>query len=593
MVRIRVVPLGRVLEGQKGERLFSVFQREDIPLESYCGGVGSCGKCVIRILEGDVTPPTDLEREHLGGREEEGFRLACQVAALGDVSCDVTPSLGTASFVLLGGEEHYAPEDAPVQRKVVHFRKPPLSLTTSLKEELAKEVPVPLFSCRALQGLSLLGEEDEATFEVLWDEREVFAILPSPEEEFLGVAFDLGTTTVACAFLDLSSGKVLAQEGALNRQVRFGADVISRLRAIQDSPENLKALQQDALETMNALIKTLCERGGWRSDRIFAVTVAGNTIMEHLFLGLSPLSIGVAPFVPVLREGYLLRAKDVGLSVHPEASVYVFPCVAGYVGGDIVGGIGALRVHEAEKTTLYIDIGTNGEIVLVSGGRILACGTAAGPAFEGAEIRFGMRAAQGAIATVSLEGGKVLVTTIGNVPPRGICGTGLIDVMALLLKENLLSSTGRFQERMSWSAFFEGEGKEKRFILSRDPYIYLTQRDVEKLQLALAAMRAGRTILLREAGLEEGDIEEVVLAGAFGSFIRPESAGRIGLIPEGVPARSVGNASLLGAQKALLSRDFRRTLEHLARRVEYIELSARRDFEEAFCEGLVLPGTTQ
>lgn len=595
MVRIRVVPFERILEGQEGENLFSVFQREAIPLESYCGGMGSCGKCVVRVLEGKVTPLTVLEREHLGKRGEEGFRLACQVVVLGDVSCDVSPSLQTASFVLLGDEGERVHEfgDSPIQRKVVLFRKPSLFSVTSLKEELAREIPIPSFSRPALQDLSLLGGRDEVVLEAIWDEREVFALFSPPEEEFLGIAFDLGTTTVACALVDLASQRVLAQEGVLNRQVRFGADVISRLRAIQDALENLKTLQRDVLETMNELVETLCRRGGWRRDRIFAVTVAGNTIMEHLFLGLSPLSVGVAPFVPVLREGYLLRAKDVGLLVHPEASVYVLPCVAGYVGGDVVGGIGALKVHETEKVTLYIDIGTNGEIVLISRGRILACGTAAGPAFEGAGIRFGMRASQGAISAVSFENGEVIMTTIGDLPPQGICGTGLIDIMAGLLKEHLLSPTGRFQERPPWSRRFEKEGKDKRFVLSRDPYIYLTQRDVEKLQLALAAMRAGRSILLREAGLEEKDIEEVVLAGAFGSFIRPESAKRIGLIPEDTPTRFVGNAALLGAQGALLSRNFRKTLEHLARRVEYIELSARRDFEEAFCEGLVLPGATQ
>lgn len=594
MARIRVIPLEKIVEGQEGETLFSVLQREGIPLESYCGGMGSCGKCVVRILEGKVAPPTALEEEHLGGREKAGFRLACQVVVLGDMSCDVSPSLRVASFTLLGEEEEYhKPEDLPVWRRIVHLRKPSLPLRTSLKEELETMVPLSSFSPRALRGLSLIGEENEVTLEVLWDNEEVFAIFPFPKEGFLGVAFDLGTTTIACALIDLTSGRVLAQKGALNKQVRFGADVISRLRAIQDHPENLEILQQDVIETMNALIVDLCKQEECRNDRIFAVTVSGNTIMEHLFLGVSPLSIGVAPYVPVLREGYLLRAEDVGLLVYPGASVYVLPCVAGYVGGDIVGGIGAFRVHEAQKTTLYIDIGTNGEIVLVARGKIFACGTAAGPAFEGAGIHFGMRASEGAIATVFFEDGGVTFTTIGNVSPRGICGTGLIDTMAGLLENGLLSPTGRFQGNALWSPFLEGEGSNRRFVLSRNPYIFVTQKDIEKLQLALAAIRAGRSILLKEAGLEEEDVEEVVLAGAFGSYIRPESARRVGLIPEGVPVRSVGNASLSGARKALLSQRFREILEHLACRIEYIELSARKDFEEAFVEGLILPGTKQ
>ncbi len=591
MVHIRVEPLGKTVEGEKGESLLSILEREGIPLESYCGGVGSCGKCVVRILEGEVTPPNLLEREHLGRDVDEGFRLACQVGVFGDLTCDVSLALRGPSSPLLGEEEReqVVPEDLPVRRKVIKLQKPPLSSVTSLKEEVAKEISVSSFSCEALRGLSLLGEGDEATFEVFWDEKKVFFISPFGDEEVLGVAFDLGTTTVACALLDLLSGEVLAQEGALNGQIRFGADVISRLRAIQDRFENLRALQESILETMNGLIRGVCERVNRRSDRIFSVTVSGNTIMEHLFLGLSPLSIGVAPYVPVIREGYLLRAKDVGLLVHPEASVYVLPCVAGYVGGDIVGGMGVFRVHEAEKTTLYIDIGTNGEIGLVFRGEVFACGTAAGPAFEGAGVRFGMRAALGAISSVSFEDGRVTLATIGNEPPRGICGTGLIDLMAGLLKAGLLSPTGRLKEDERWTSLVEEKEGEKRVILSKDPYIFVTQKDIEKLHLALAALRAGQSILRKEAGLREEDIEEVVLAGAFGSFIRPESARVLGLIPRGVPVRSVGNASLSGAKKALLSLEFRKTLEHLARRVRYVELSARQDFEDAFCEGLVLP----
>lgn len=591
MVRIRVEPLGKTVEGEEGESLLSILEREGIPLESYCGGVGSCGKCVVRILEGEVAPPNLLEREHLGRDVDEGFRLACQVGVFGDLACDVSLALRGPSSPLLGegGREQVVPEDLPVGRRVIKVQKPPLSSVTSLKEEVAKEVPVPSFSREALRGLSLLGEEDEATFEVFWDEKEVFFISPSGDEEVLGVAFDLGTTTVACALLDLLSGEVLAQEGALNGQIRFGADVISRLRAIQDRFENLRALHESILETMNGLIRGVCERVNRRSDRIFSVTVSGNTIMEHLFLGLSPLSIGVAPYVPVIREGYLLRAKDVGLLAHPEASVYVLPCVAGYVGGDIVGGMGAFRVHEAERTTLYIDIGTNGEIGLVFRGEIFACGTAAGPAFEGAGVRFGMRAALGAISSVSFEDGRITLATIGNEPPRGICGTGLIDLMAGLLRAGLLSPTGRLREGERWASLVEEKEGEKRVILSKDPYIFVTQKDIEKLHLALAALRAGQSILRKEAGLREEDIEEVVLAGAFGSFIRPESARALGLIPRGVPVRSVGNASLSGAKRALLSLEFRRTLEHLARRVRYVELSARQDFEDAFCEGLVLP----
>lgn len=591
MVRIKVLPLGKTLEGESGENLFLLFQRKNIPLESYCGGVGSCGKCVVRIVQGEVSLPTPQEVRRLGERIGEGFRLACQVVPLGDVVCDISASLEGVEVPVLGssgeGDVAFFANDVPVRRSILRLRKPPLHSPTSLKEELERMIAPVSFERVALSGLSLFGEKDEETFEVLWDERAVFAVRTPPKETVLGLAFDLGTTTVACELLDLASGRVLAWEGALNRQVRFGADVISRLRAVQERFENLEALQRDVVETMNALAGAVCQQARLDPRDVVAVSVCGNTIMEHLFLGLSPLSIGVVPFVPVLREGYVLRAEELALSVHPGAQVYVFPAVAGYVGGDVLAGLGAFRVHEAERTTLYIDIGTNGEMVLVHRGEVFACGTAAGPAFEGVGVRFGMRASLGAIHALRFEQGRLSFSTIGGVPPRGICGTGLLDLMAGLLAFGLLSSTGRFRKQAEWASFFEEEQGERRFIVSRDPLIFITEKDIENLQLALGAMKAGRDILLKEARLKKEDIEEVILAGAFGSFIKPESARVLGLIPQKALARSVGNAALLGARKALVSLRFRDEVERLARRVHYIELSARRDFEDAFCDALL------
>lgn len=589
MIHIRVVPLGKTIEAKEGESLFALFQKEGIILESYCGGMGSCGKCVVRILEGRASPPTSQEMWHLKERIGEGFRLSCQAVPLGDMVCDISTSLGSSVPLVVGAEglsEEISWNDIPVKRRILQVKKPDLASVTSLKEQVQGEISVPFFEREALFGLSLLGEEDMAFFEVLWDDQAVFSIQAPPKEAFLGIAFDLGTTTVACELVDLSSGKILAREGALNGQARFGADVISRLRAIQDRFENLDILQKSTVGTMNKLIEAVCGRAHYDRDCVVSVTVSGNTIMEHLFLGLSPLSIGVTPYVPVFREGYVLRAEEVGLGVHPKARVYVFPSVAGYVGGDVVAGLGAFGIHRAEKVTLYVDIGTNGEAVLIHGGEAFACGTAAGPAFEGAGIRFGMRAVKGAIHAVQFGDREVSFATLENAPPQGICGTGLIDVLAGLLSVGLLSPAGRFRENREWSSFFEEEDGEKRFVVSKEPLIFLTQRDIEKLQLALAAVKAGREILLQEAGLREGDIEEVVLAGAFGSYIRPESAQAIGLVPQGVLTRSVGNASLRGARKALLSLSFRKEVERLARWVHYVELSARRDFEDAFCKAL-------
>lgn len=590
MAFVRVIPLARTLQAKEGEDLLSVLAREGIFLQSYCGGEGSCGKCVVHILEGEVSPPKTGEREFLKGLVEEGFRLACQVVLLGDVVCDVSPSLSSGPAVVFatGAEpEEVSPEDFPVKRWVLEVKKPGLHSLISLKEEVEKEIHCSSWEREALSGLALLGEGDSALFEIFQDEESIFYAHTPPGGAFLGVAFDLGTTTVACELVDLSLGKTLAQEGTLNRQARFGADVVSRLRTIQDDPQNLEKLQKDVVETMNDLVRVLCRRTGHDPLRVVSLTVAGNTIMEHLFLGLSPLSIGVSPYVPVTREAFSLRAGDLGLCVSPTAPVYVFPVVAGYVGGDIVAGVGAFDVHKKDQVTLYVDIGTNGEIVLCKGEEMFACGTAAGPAFEGAGVHFGMRAEEGAIDAVYFENGNLRYTTIGGVPPRGICGTGLLDVLAGLVTFGLLTPAGRLQKRAEWVSFFGRENDEEAFVVSRDPFISVTQGDIEKLQLALAAIKAGRNILLGEAGFREEAIERVILAGAFGSYIRPESARALGLIPSFGVAYSVGNASLLGARRALLSLKFRRKVEGLARRVRYVELSARRDFEDRFVEALI------
>ncbi|MGQ9472638.1 MAG: ASKHA domain-containing protein [Candidatus Caldatribacteriaceae bacterium] len=586
MFRVTIKEFQKIIEVQKGENLLSVFQREGILIDSYCGGVGSCGKCVVRV-QGEVSLPNSLEEKHLGGRVKEGFRLACQVVILGDIICEVTPSLTESSFALIETQEAWK-EDLPIQSIQMRVEKPLLREGISSVEMVEKNLSVPCdWETEALREVAhLVGTEFGVDLEVITNRKKIFWVESHRALPFLGVAFDIGTTTVACELLDLSRGISLTRAGALNRQVQLGADVITRLRAIQDNSQNLHKLQVLLQETMNELIVEVCGQMGVKPERIFAVTVAGNTIMSHLFLGVSPLTIGVSPYVPVFRKSLSVMAKEVGLDVHPQAEVYLLPSVAGYVGGDVIGGLSGFDLEIQNRNVLYVDIGTNGEIALVVQNKVWCCGTAAGPAFEGAQITHGIRATLGAIQAVEMENGIVKLYTIGDVAPRGICGTGLIDVLAGLLKEGLIGPTGRFREGdTQWKKYFL-RNKSWAFVLSHDPLVIVTQEDISQLQLAKAAIQAGRKILLREAGLEEKDIGEVVLAGAFGSFINPESARRIGLIPSGIPSRTVGNASLFGAKRALLSERFREKTEKLAVDSRYVELSARPDFQDHFFESL-------
>ncbi len=586
---IKVPLLNRVWEVKRGENLLEALRREGIEVDSYCGGMGSCGKCVVKVKGEEISSPNSLEEKHLKEKIKEGFRLACQVEVYGEVEVDVSPSLTSYGEVMVKTQEARR-EELPVCQAEVNVTKPPIDGVSSLQEILSSQLQGKgkKWSLASLYHLSHLGEERETEFEVITDEEKIrYVNKLSSDKSFLGMAFDLGTTTVGGELVDLTTGTSLHRLGALNRQTQFGADVISRLRAIQDDPYSLHRLQELLVQTMNDLIQEACEKVNKNPERVFAVTVAGNTIMEHLFLGVSPLSIGVAPYTPVFREEQVLDARELKIVANPEAQVYLFPSLAGYVGGDILSGVVAFDLIERKGLTLYVDIGTNGEIVLIDGENIFCCGTAAGPAFEGAQIKHGTRATLGAISAVEIKDGDIKIYTIGDLAPRGICGTGLIDALACFLREGLLSPTGRFKENDKWSNRLIKEGGSQAFLLSYDPPIFITQEDISQLQLAKAAIQAGREILLKEAGRKEEEIEEVILAGAFGSFINPESAKTIGLIPQGAKTTSVGNASLYGAKKALLSRDFRRKVKVLFQKARYIELSARSDFSDYFYQSLI------
>jgi len=592
MPRLQIVNLDRECEFKTGENVLDVLQREGIEIESYCGGFGSCGKCLIKVLKGKVSQPTSQEIKHLKEKISQGFRLACQTLLFEDTGIDVSYSLSRQIVVFTESGEAQL-EELPVQKIKVNLRKPPLDNFISLQDLLETQLPASSASHNwapsALQGLARIEDHDEQLFEVVFDDRQIYwAGSDFQDTSFLGVAVDIGTTTVACELLNLETGSTLYRAGALNRQTSFGADVLSRLRAIQDNHGALLTLQELVVSTVNDLIHEACQKTGKDPHRIFAVTMAGNTIMEHILLGVSPISIGVAPFASIFCRSFQATARNLHLVTHPEAQVYIFPSVAGYVGGDIVAGMAAHDLEKKDTTLLYVDIGTNGEIVLVDQGNIYCCGTAAGPAFEGAQIKHGTRATLGAISSVEIENEEIKIYTIGDVAPRGVCGTGLIDALSCLIKGGLMAPNGRLQkDDHHFTSRIAEEGKTKYFILSYDPSVIITQEDISQLQLAKAALQAGRKVLLHEARREEADINQVILAGAFGSFINPESAMTVGLIPRAKAVSSVGNASLYGAKKALLSRAFRQKVEWVARKAKYVELSARSDFQDYFYESLI------
>ncbi len=420
-----------------------------------------------------------------------------------------------------------------------------------------------------------------------------------------GVAVDLGTTTLAASLVDLAEGDELAVAAELNPQTRLGDDVLSRITHAAETAGGLSELQETVVGALNELFVRLADQGGVRREEIYHVTISGNTTMQQLCCGLDPRWLGRVPFVPVLGGGLQLAAAELGLDIHPRGKVYFMPVIGGFVGGDTTAGILATSLAELPGPAMLIDIGTNGEIVLAAEGRLWAASTAAGPAFEGARISRGMRAAPGAIDKVVLDG-RLRINTIGGQPPAGLCGSGLIDVIAELLRSGLLTPQGRFARPEQLPAdvpadlaqrLVECDGQAAFRLASAGESadgkdLLLTQRDVRETQLATAAIRAGTTMLLRRAGLEARDLRAVLLAGGFGTFLRRSNAQRMGLLPPEVEHERIlfqGNTSLAGARLVLLSQEARGEAEELARRVEHVDLSADADFHSTFAEAMLFP----
>lgn len=416
----------------------------------------------------------------------------------------------------------------------------------------------------------------------------------------LGIAVDIGTTTVVAKLIDMRDGTCRATEAALNPQTQFGDDVVSRI-AYGATDERFAELHNAIIDSINALVEKLCDRAAIETHEICEVCAVGNTTMNHIFLGLPITQLGQAPYKAHSLDAHDLAGGDVGLRMNPAGRIHTVENIAGFVGADTTAVALAADIDSAEETTLIVDIGTNGEIVLGTKGELHAASCAAGPALEGARIACGSRAAEGAIEAIVVNGDDIDLDVIGNCPPRSICGSGLIDAVAVLLDLGVIDRTGRFGEPAKLkgklppailSRITERDG-QLSFSLAKaagvaERPVFLTQQDVRQMQLAKGAIRAGIKLLQQRVGLEDSDIKRILLAGAFGNYIRPESALRIGLLPAvGVERiHSIGNAAASGAQMILLSRHYRRQAGELARRIKYIEIAHEPDFQMVFAESM-------
>ncbi len=602
----------RAVRVPPGVTVFDSASWNGIAIDSTCGGHGTCRKCKVRIAPESesrhVTPITRHDERTFSPEQlDEGWRLACLVRATRDLAVDVPPLTTRPKAATVGVGRQVILRPA-VQKRYVELSEPTLA---DQRTDLARlldaiddlELTVDLPVLRRLP--TVLRAADFKVTAVIVDEALIDLESGDTSTSRHAIAFDLGTTTVVATLLDLETGTPLAVASMLNKQQPFGGDVITRISATMMDPAALGTLQRAAADTLAELAGEVCAEAGIEATSVYEVALAGNATMTALLLGIDPEPLGVAPFIMTTSKFPTVLAAEIGLALHPRARVAVFPSLGAYVGGDIVAGMLATGMDRDKRTRLFIDVGTNCEIVLSDGDRILSTAAPAGPAFEGGAIRCGMRAADGAIEVIRLDAvGEAPVTlgVIGDVEPRGLCGSGLVDAVAELVRVGLLDGTGRFipdeQAAIDVPALADRLtriGQERVFVLHRptpetDPAecVYLSQRDVRELQFAKAAISTGWTLLLEELGLDHGDVQQVLLAGSFGSYLSPASAVRIGLVPQLPVLRivSAGNVAGEGAKMALLSVRERAGADALLEEVTYVELSDRPDFNDRFVEQL-------
>ena len=609
-VSIEFRPHDKVTRVPPGMTIFNAANWIGLPIDSTCGAKGTCGKCKVRILHGNNGATAADRRIFTDAELADGWRLSCRSEANSDVVCHVPRLMGNPKAALMGFDRHVILN--PNVNKVPLTLAPPSledqrSDFSRIRDALEPEgyaVEASLNLLRQLPGV--LRRNDWHVTAVVVGHELVSVEGGDTTDRLFGLAFDIGTTTVVGILIDLNSGAPVSVRSALNGQAVQGADVISRISYTMLHEDGLSELNQVILRTLNGLIVQLLDDGEVAPHEVYEVVTAGNATMQHLFLGVDPEAIGLEPFIPAVEDMVQASAQEVSLDILPQAQVHCLPYLGAYVGADLVAGLLATGLAQNEGVRLLVDVGTNGEIILGSASRTVATAAPAGPAFEGAQIQDGMRASNGAIEAVTINPEGLELQVIGDVPPIGLCGSGLLDVVAQLRLNGLMLPSGRFVKaeeatelvslELARRIITDEEGR-RSFVLAwpeesgSGKSIVLTQRDVRELQFAKGSIAGGIDVVMQELGVEADELIEIFLAGSFGSYINPQSARIIGLVPP-VPVeriKAVGNAAGEGAKIALLSFRERQVARSLPQIVEYHELSGRGEFNDSFLAVLQFP----
>jgi uncharacterized 2Fe-2S/4Fe-4S cluster protein (DUF4445 family) len=605
-------PTGQTLGVPEGQTFLRAAQDAGIDVMATCGGRGRCHSCRIKIIKGSVPPPTIMDTVQLGHDEvREGFRLSCQTVISSDCTVMVVPPIAEGGHQILSCTHAFRETtmlDSGVEKRLVNASLPTEEhhqtsdaeeVLAALGDGVSPDIPLDL-----LRRIPHLIRDAEGVLTVTTFNKRIIDIESGDTTMHrYGMAFDIGTTSIVGFLVDLATGEQLAAVGSLNPQAVYGGDLMSRIAFAQFNAEALKKLQTRVLGAVNGFVKEACDKAGVAPAHVYKVVIVGNTCMHHIFLGIDPTHVGLAPYAPSVRAAIVVTGQELLVRVNPNAAICFLPIVAGFVGADTMAVVLATRIYDSPHIRVAVDIGTNGEVVMGSREKLMACSAPAGPALEGAQIKHGMRGALGAIERVEI-GDDVVCGVIGGVPPVGICGSGLIDAVAKMLDAKLLEPSGllRIEEREALppalrDRLIERDG-ERQFVLAwasesgNGHDITISQQDVRQLQLAKGAIYSGILMLKKVMGVRDDQIKEVMLAGGFGNYVNIESAVRIRLLPE-LPVeriRYVGNGAALGAEMALLSEGERNRAIGLARSIEHVSLAARPDFQDVFIEAICFPG---
>ncbi|MDP4145095.1 MAG: ASKHA domain-containing protein [Bacillota bacterium] len=555
MVQVNFYPENKKIIVDEGTTILQAAGLAGVLLESPCNSNLTCGKCKVRLDEVSIRNVISSGKHHLTHEEiSQGFVLACSAKIIGDISVEIINKEQNDTLKILSEGKGFD-----------------IKIKTSITKKYF--------------------ENDSITRVYLYD-KELGSEAFNTEDKIFGIVVDIGTTTMVTSLIDLREGKELGSISSLNPQAIHAQDVLSRIKFASDK-DGLEKLNKGVIDEINNMIIQLCKNSGIDFNNIYEAIFSGNTCMLHLAAKVDPSSLGKFPYNPKLHGGNHIIAKDHKLSISPLGVIYFPPIISAYVGADIASGILASRLHEEKGITLFVDIGTNGEMAIALDGQLSATSTAAGPAFEGMNITHGMRAAHGAIEFFNVEeDGKITVKTIGNKEAIGICGSGLIDIVGELVANGLINKSGKFVDfnKADLSSILKEklvklEGKTVFRITDK---VYLSQKDIRQVQLAKGAVRAGIEFLLKSRSLKADDVEKVLIAGSFGYHLRAKSLINIGLLPSEFKDKIdfIGNTSKSGGQIFLLNTEYREKMVKIVKSVDVIELSSYKEFDKVFVQSL-------